>query len=147
MTSLLRRNAPRSTAAVTPALRGVAVSVLVLVLAAGAYPARSQAAVASARRLVPADGGAAPVGATQRKATADGAHAAAPFGRIILPDLLVVEPKGLSPRTVARIRKITGVRNMLAFDGARDQGGRPPGQRDRRQPGPVQVLDAAADCL
>jgi hypothetical protein len=117
MTSLLRRNAPRSTAAVTPALRGVAVSVLVLALAAGTYPARSQAAAASARRLVPADGGAAPVGTTQRKATADGAHAAAPFGRIILPDLLVIEPKGLSPRTVARIRKITGVRNVLALDG------------------------------
>jgi hypothetical protein len=113
MISLLRRNAPRSTAAVTPALRGVAVSVLVFVLAA----ACSQAAAASTRRLVPADGAAtAPAGATHRKAT-DGAHAAAPFGRIILPDLLVIEPKGLSPRTVARIRKITGVRNVLAFDG------------------------------
>ena len=29
----------------------------------------------------------------------------------------MIEPKGLSPRTVARIRKITGVRNVLAFDG------------------------------
>jgi hypothetical protein len=124
MTSLLRRNAPRSTAAVTPALRGVAVSgiVLVLVLAAGC----SQAAMASARRLVPNEGGAAPVGTARARAAADGAHAAAPFGRIILPDLLVIEPKGLSSRKVARIRKITGVRNVLALDGGEiNANGRP----------------------
>ena len=124
MTSLLRRNAPRSTAAVTPALRGVAVSVLVLVLAAGAYPARSQAAAASARRLVPADGGAAPVGTTQRKATADGAHAAAPFGRIILPDLLIVAPRGLTRQQETRLAAIAGVRNMISFDGAQIKIGR-----------------------
>jgi hypothetical protein len=115
MTSLLRRNAPRSTAAGTPALRGVAVSGIVLVLVLAA--ACSQAAMASTRRLIPNEGGAAPVGTARARGTADGAHAAAPFGRIILPDLLVIEPKGLSPRTVARIRKITGVRNVLAFDG------------------------------
>ncbi len=72
-----------------------------LALAAAAYPARNHAV----RPAV--GGGAAPAGA----------HAAAAFGRIILPDLLVVEPTGLTPAKLARIAKITGVRNVLAFDG------------------------------
>jgi Transglycosylase SLT domain len=114
MTSLPRRNALRSTAAVTPALRGVAVAGLVLALAAGAYPARTPAVRAPA-------GGApvptAPAGTGPARKSVDGAHAAAPFGRIILPDLLVIEPNGLTPRSVAGIRKIAGVRNVLAIDG------------------------------
>ena len=121
MTGLLRRTALRSTAAVTPALRSVAVAGLVLALAAGAYPARNYAL------RPPVGGGAAPArsapgrsGPTrtgEASATADGASAAAAFGRIILPDLLVVEPTGLTAARVARIGKITGVRNVLAFDG------------------------------
>jgi Transglycosylase SLT domain len=41
------------------------------------------------------------------------------FRQIILPDLLIVAPKGLTTRQIARLRKITGVRNMITFDGAR----------------------------
>jgi hypothetical protein len=116
MTSLLRRNALRSAAALTPALRGVAVAGLVLALAAGAYPARIPAVRPPVGGgAVPAPGGAAGTGAAGP--AVDGARAAAAFGRIILPDLLVVEPKGLTPSKVARISKITGVRNVLAFDG------------------------------
>jgi hypothetical protein len=44
---------------------------------------------------------------------------ASSFRQIILPDLLIVAPKGLTARQVTRLRKITGVRNMIAFDGAR----------------------------
>lgn len=44
---------------------------------------------------------------------------ASSFRQIILPDLLIVAPKGLTARQVTRLRKITGVRNMVAFDGAR----------------------------
>jgi hypothetical protein len=40
------------------------------------------------------------------------------FRRIILPDLLIVAPKGLTSRDVARLAAITGVRNMITFDGA-----------------------------
>jgi Transglycosylase SLT domain len=103
MTGLLRRTALRSSAAVTPALRSVTVAGLVLALAAGAYPARNPGV------RPPVGGSAAPAGA----------HAAAAFGRIILPDLLVVEPTGLTPAKLARIAKITGVRNVLAFDGGK----------------------------
>jgi hypothetical protein len=146
MTGLLRRAALRSTAAVTPALHGVTVAALVLVFAVGAYPSAyaalrapgpTQAAQArSAGPVIPAVGGptlahSAPDGATSADATsfradADGAHAAAAFGRITLPDLLLVEPKGLTPGRIASIRKIAHVRNVLAFDGGQiTAGGRP----------------------
>lgn len=38
--------------------------------------------------------------------------------RIVLPDLLVVAPKGLTSRQITRLAAIRGVRNMIAFDGA-----------------------------
>jgi hypothetical protein len=47
------------------------------------------------------------------------ATGATAFRQIILPDLLIVAPKGLTARQIARLRKITGVRNMITFDGAR----------------------------
>jgi hypothetical protein len=40
------------------------------------------------------------------------------FGRIILPDLLIVAPSGLTKHQVARLGAISGVRNMITFDGA-----------------------------
>jgi hypothetical protein len=40
------------------------------------------------------------------------------FGRIILPDLLIVAPKGLTRRELARLGAIRGVRSMISFDGA-----------------------------
>lgn len=40
------------------------------------------------------------------------------FRRIILPDLLIVMPKGLTRQDTARLAKIPGVHNMIAFDGA-----------------------------
>ena len=48
-----------------------------------------------------------------------GRAAAGSFRQIILPDLLIVAPRGLAARQVARLGKITGVRNMITFDGAR----------------------------
>lgn len=119
MRSLLRRNMLRSSAAVTPALRGVAVSGLVLVLAAGHNLARPA--------LVPWPAGHAPAAASaHRTASTNGADAAAAFRQIILPDLLVVDPSGLSPGKVTRIRKISGVRDVIAFDGGEIKaGGRP----------------------
>ena len=54
---------------------------------------------------------------------ASGSHGvtqtAAPFHQIILPDVVVIEPKGLSPAQVTQIGKLTGVRSVLAVDGAR----------------------------
>jgi hypothetical protein len=40
------------------------------------------------------------------------------FHQIILPDLLVVAPKGLTKRQISALGKIAGVRNMITFDGA-----------------------------
>jgi hypothetical protein len=40
------------------------------------------------------------------------------FRRIILPDLLIVSPQGLTKHQQARLAAITGVRNMITFDGA-----------------------------
>jgi transglycosylase-like protein with SLT domain len=49
-----------------------------------------------------------------------------PFRQIILPDLLIVAPKGLTATQVAKLRRIAGVRNMITFDGAEiTAGGRP----------------------
>jgi hypothetical protein len=44
---------------------------------------------------------------------------AASFRQIILPDLLIVAPRGLTARQVARLRAVTGVRDLITFDGAR----------------------------
>lgn len=40
------------------------------------------------------------------------------FRQIILPDLAVIEPAGLSAAQVRRLGKLAGVRNVLALDGA-----------------------------
>jgi hypothetical protein len=48
------------------------------------------------------------------------------FGRIILPDLLIVAPRGLTRQQETRLAAIAGVRNMISFDGARiTVGGKP----------------------
>jgi hypothetical protein len=48
----------------------------------------------------------------------DAAEAGA-FRQIILPDLLIVAPGGLTGGEIARLGKIRGLRNMITFDGAR----------------------------
>ncbi len=59
-------------------------------------------------------------------ATARQAAEAGSFRQIILPDLLIVAPDGLTARQIARLGKIRGLRNMITFDGARiTAGGRP----------------------
>jgi hypothetical protein len=45
-------------------------------------------------------------------------HTVAVFRRIVLPDLAVIEPAGVSPADVSRIAKVPGVRQALALDGA-----------------------------
>jgi Transglycosylase SLT domain len=40
------------------------------------------------------------------------------FRQIILPDLLIVAPSGLTARQIRRLRAIRGVRDMITFDGA-----------------------------
>jgi Transglycosylase SLT domain len=58
-------------------------------------------------------------GTGKRAATADRrAVTAASYRRIILPDLLVVAPKGLTGSQIARLRTVPGFRHMITFDGA-----------------------------
>ncbi len=97
-----------------PAFRGVvagtAVCAAVLLLA----PA------ASARTHVPTPGaaGASPYGAAAVTGAAAQARDRTAFRRIILPDLLVVAPAGLTSAEIARLGKTAHVRNMIVFDGA-----------------------------
>src|ERR1700722_3619335 len=41
------------------------------------------------------------------------------FGGIILPDVLILAPRGLTRQQETRLAAIAGVRNMISFDGAR----------------------------
>jgi hypothetical protein len=96
---------------------------------APAAPARAmsqrQAPAHLASKLVPASvvpveaGGTQPA-ASQSPAAAGGkpASSTSSFRQIILPDVLIVAPKGLTAAQVSKLRKITGVRNMITFDGA-----------------------------
>ena len=72
-----------------------------------------------------------PVGRVQAATgTASSDHASSPAGvereaaeagafrQIILPDLLIVAPSGLTRGEIARLGKIHGLRNMITFDGA-----------------------------
>jgi hypothetical protein len=51
---------------------------------------------------------------------------AASFRQIILPDLLVVAPAGLTSQQLTALDKIAGIRNMIAFDGAEIKAGNRP---------------------
>jgi hypothetical protein len=51
------------------------------------------------------------------------ARAPASFQQIIIPDLLVVAPSGLTSHEIAALGKIAGVRNLIAFDGAEIRAG------------------------
>jgi hypothetical protein len=72
------------------------------------------------------ESGRVPAGTTAPVATASAAAAkpaAASFRQIILPDLLIVSPTGLTSQQLTRLNKISGVRNMIAFDGAEIKAG------------------------
>ena len=46
-------------------------------------------------------------------------HTVAALRRIVLPDLAVIEPAGVSSAEVSRIAKVSGVRQVLTLDGAK----------------------------
>jgi hypothetical protein len=114
--------------------RGAAITTVVvlgLVLCGGAEafgarlaPSRHATAIHPATRAVAVPGGAL-AGTTQVALTGSGGKSSA-FGQIILPDLLIVAPQGFTAKQIASLHKITGVRNMITFDGARiTAGGQP----------------------
>ena len=59
-----------------------------------------------------------PAGVRDAAKTAVKASKDSSFHQIILPDLLLVAPKGLTKRQISRLGKLAGVRNMITFDGA-----------------------------
>src|SRR5215469_4725866 len=81
---------------------------------------------AQAVTMPPAVGGdAAIAGSAGSGQAADPASAArdaaeaGSFRQIILPDLLIVAPSGLTAGEITRLGKIRGLRNVITFDGAR----------------------------
>jgi hypothetical protein len=120
MGRLIRRAGPNSATprASRPALlRGAAGCGAAVLLVAGS---------ATAQLPTPPGGSGAPsppsVTATAAAAIAQ-ARAPASFQQIIIPDLLVVAPAGLTGQQIARLDKIGGVRNLIAFDGAEIKAG------------------------
>ena len=105
-----------------------AVAVLGLAVHTGVPPAArfpghglTPAVIAAPDALVRAEVGPLPVavGPGQKQAGASGSGAqASAFGQIILPDLLLVAPKGLTAAQIASLAKIRGLRDMITFDGA-----------------------------
>jgi hypothetical protein len=97
-----------------PAFRGVvacaAVCAAFLLLAPPAS-ARTHVPLPGASALSP-HGAPAATGATAR------ARDNSAFRRIILPDLLVVAPAGLTSAEITKLGKMAHVRNMIVFDGA-----------------------------
>jgi hypothetical protein len=84
---------------------------------AKAVPAAgARAAVADRAQVLPAAQG--QTGPSASSTASQHAAQASAFRQIILPDILIVAPKGLTPAQVGKLRKIAGVRNMITFDGA-----------------------------
>jgi hypothetical protein len=109
---LVQHRGPRATAvkAMTPALGVVAGCSAFLLIAAGFQ----------ARTVIPPPG--APTGPAGMSA-AEIARDAGTFQQIILPDLLVVAPAGITGQQLTRLSRITGVRHVIAFDGAQIKAG------------------------
>jgi len=112
---LIRDNGRSGTESASRALfargvaRGVAGCSALVLLGIGAYAGFPQ----------PPAGGS---GNDQAAAAAAGKDAA-PFKQIILPDLLIVSPGGLTSQQLAGLSQISGVRNMIVFDGAQIKAG------------------------
>jgi hypothetical protein len=104
MRRLLRRTAP-FTAVRRPATRALGASAAVVLLLAGLAAMR------------PAPTGVTGTGAASAGSSA-GATTSGSFRKIISPDLLVIEPSGLSARQLAKLAAAAGVRQVVSADGA-----------------------------
>jgi len=112
---LVQHRGPRATAvkAMTPALGVVAGCSAFLLIAAGVQ----------ARIVIPPSGRS---GGPPGMSAAEIARDAGTFQQIILPDLLVVAPAGISGQQLTRLSGLTGVRHVIAFDGALIKAGNRP---------------------
>jgi Transglycosylase SLT domain len=101
-----RRTAPSS--AMRPAARALASSGAVILLLAGTTAMRPAPPGADPAATAPAS----PSASATASAASSGPH------KIISPDLLVIEPSGLSARQLAKLAAAAGVRQVVSADGA-----------------------------
>jgi hypothetical protein len=123
MSRLLRRWLPRPAAAGLRAWRGApAYGVMAVLLAAA--PAAAGAGQPSPRPLWPSAVPALAMPASTTPPASPGPGSTGRAGRgpgwqqIILPDLAVIEPHGLSVADIGKLGKVRGARDALAVDGA-----------------------------
>src|SRR5450755_210250 len=125
MGRLIRRRRSRvivAPGAAAPALRGVAACAAIC----AAFFMLAPAASARTHVTLPGAAGPSPHSAQAVTGGAGQARDTTAFRRIILPDLLVVAPAGLTGAEIARLGETGHVRNMIVFDGAEiTAGGRP----------------------
>jgi len=107
---LVKHKGPRATVSGSLMLRGMAGCGALVLVGVGTYAGIIRPAPGSDQ---------APV--VPPKAASD---AATSFRQIILPDLLIVLPTGLTSQQLTSLAKIKSVRNMIAFDGAEIKAGR-----------------------
>ena len=119
----MRRFRWRTRRAVWPAASRI--GMLGVIVAVSITLAGATQANASRRMTLPGSGASRPAaGAAGRETLAGQNGTAGRAGResslrqIILPDLLIVAPSGLTAKQIARLRKIPGVRDLITFDGA-----------------------------
>src|SRR5216684_3922918 len=103
MRRLFRRRAPLAGAAGKPCVRVLAAAAAVVTLVAGA-----------AAMMYPPP----PTWRTLSKPASNAASSATAYRQIVLPDLLLVAPHGLSAAQITRLGKLPGVRNVITADGA-----------------------------
>jgi hypothetical protein len=94
-------------------IRSVAGCSALVLVAVGAY----------SRIIQPPSGDPGTASASAASAAASSRASAASFRQIILPDLLIVSPAGLTSLQITRLNTISGVRNMITFDGAEIKAG------------------------
>jgi Transglycosylase SLT domain len=117
MGRLIRLRRPRSAISRSFVLRGAA-----------GFGALLLVAVGGSLKLLQPPSGSDGAGATRAMAAAEAAavaqsHAPASLRQIILPDLLVVAPTGLTSQELAQLGRISGVRDLISFDGAQIRAG------------------------
>lgn len=95
-----------------------AVTVALTEQASGPAQARARATSPRAYPVSPDAGRSGTPTASAGVGSAAVAATSTAFGQIILPDLLIVAPGGLTARQAASLRAISGVHNMITFDGA-----------------------------
>jgi len=130
MSRFLRRWLPPPAAAGLRAWRGAAAfGAMAAVLAIAPLPAAPSQAGSRPPPAPPVHAGAAQAGTVQAGTVPPGAGPASGlagigqakgsgFRQIVLPDLAVIEPHGLSVTQVTALRKLRGVSDVLAVDGA-----------------------------